>query len=216
MAVGENTYALTTLERVQRHLGQDGISGRDEDQIVKLINEVSARAETHMGRHVLSRAYTHNGTILPRLPSEGGTKLWLPEAPVTAVATLKLRPDATALTEGWDEDFVVHAREGIVELVGGAEFWTGPGIVEITYTAGFLTSPAAGQEAWYGWTTAAADLHLAVTKQVAWEYRVKDPDRMGVVSRAVEGVNVAYMTETWLPEVRETLDKYRRVPAVWL
>lgn len=218
MAVAENTYALTDLERVKRHLGPAlDRSKTDDTEIGKLINEVSARVEHECGRHFLSQTWTHDGTTLPRLNSTGGKTLWLPEAPVTAVSSLKVTPDGPALTEGWNEDFVVHAREGIVELVGeGVAFYEAPGVVEVTYTAGYLTSPAAGTEAWYGWTTAAADLILAVTQQVAWEYRVKDADRQGVISRAVEGVNVSYLTDPWLPSVKRVLEQYRRAPAVWL
>lgn len=215
MAEVEGVYDLTTVARVQQHLGPD--AGRVEtEELVKLIRETGARMERFCGRKFRSRAYAHNGTTLPRLTSYGGTHLWLPQAPVTAVSSLKLTPDDAALTEGWNEDFVVHADAGIIELVGGWEFREAPRIVEITYTAGWITSPTTAQElAGWGWGSA-EDVELACVQQTAWAFRGKERVKEGVASRSFEGVTTAYLTDEWLPEVKAVLESYRRTPAVWL
>jgi hypothetical protein len=211
MANAENTYALTSLERVRQHLGPEG-STRSQQQDVELahlINNVSAAMEKYCGRFFRSRTYTHDGTTLPRLDSCAGTKLWVPNAPITSVTSLKTSPLDTALTE-WDGttgDFVVVAEEGLIELLTTA-FYEQRRIVELTYVGGYLDTPAAGQYG-YGWDVAAADLQLACIQQVCWVYRGKERVKEGISSRSFEGVTTAYMTDAWLPEVKETLDRYR-------
>lgn len=211
MAQVEHAEALTTLERVKQHAQ---IESEDYDaELTALINEVSARVETFLGRHVISRQWVHDGSAAdnPRLDSYGGTELFLPEAPITAVSTLKVYPTHTALTEGYDEDFVVDASAGIIELVNGNCFYRGRQLVEITYTAGYLSSATAGQESWlFGMDQASADIRLAATIQTAWSFHQKQRQREGVASMTSEGVSVQYLTDAWVPEVRDMLEPHRR------
>lgn len=211
MAVSENTYALTTLERVKEH--GDIKAVRSDAELVHLINEVSARIETALGRHLISRVWTHDGTTLPRLDSCGGALLWLPERPVTAVSSLKVYPTSDALTEGYDEDFLIRNHEGIIELVNGNSFYSGRQLVAITYTAGYLTTGTASQLMVYGWNEKAADLQLAATMQTVWQWHQKEREREGVASRSEAGVSVSYLNDTWLPEVADILARYA-APAI--
>lgn len=211
MAQVENSESLTTLERVKEHAL---VTSEDYDsEITKLIKETTARIQTFLGRHVLSRQWVHDGSAADnyRLDSHGGTTLFLPEAPITAVSTLKTYPTLTALTEGYDEDFVIRNREGIIELVNGNYFYDATGVVEITYTAGYLLTPASGQYTWtYGYDDASADIRLAATIQTAWQFHQKQRQREGVASMTSEGVSIQYMTQPWVPEVLDMLTPYRR------
>jgi len=209
MAVSENTYALTSLERVKEH--GDIKAMRSDAELVHLINAVSARIETALGRHLISRTWTHDGSTLPRLSSHGGAKLWLPERPVTSVTTLKTYPTHDALTEGYDEDFLIHHQEGMIELVNGNSFYIGSQLVEITYVAGYLTSGTASQLMLYGWNEKAADLQLAATIQTVWQWHQKEREREGVASRSEAGISVSYLNDTWLPEVADILARYSGV-----
>ena len=134
MGVVINTLAMTSLERVKAHAG---IGGHENDQeIVILINEVSSRVEGYLGRKIRSREHDHDGTTLPRMNTYGGTELILPQWPATSVSVLKLHPDLDALTEGYDEDFVVEEDAGIITLINGQTFSARPRVCEITYEAG--------------------------------------------------------------------------------
>jgi hypothetical protein len=210
MPVKENAYALTGLARVKQH---GGITGNENDaELDVLINEVSARIEGFTGRHFLSRQWVHDGTVLPRLDSHGGTELFLRESPITAVASLKTYPTATALTEGYASDFVVHADQGVIELINGHVFLKAPRVVEITYTAGYSSTLSTEAQTWlWGQDEASGDIRLAATKQVVWEFRQKQREREGIASRSEAGATVTYLTGEWLPEVAEILKRYRRM-----
>lgn len=210
MAESESAYALASVARVVQYMGSDA-SRLDTEEVLKTIRAVGSAMEDYCGRRFRSREYVHDGTTLPRLDSTGGRCLWLPNAPVTAVSSLKTYPNGTALTE-WDGttgDYVVGAKEGVVELLW-SEFWNQRRCVEITYTGGFLSSATDAQKLLgYSWEENAEDVRLACVKQTAWVLRGKDRVKDGVVSRSFEGVTTAYLTDTWLPEVKEVLDRHR-------
>lgn len=218
MAEVESAYALTTVPRVQQHLGPD--AGRlDTEEMVKVIRAVSVAMEKECGRKFRSRTYTHDGTTLHRLDSHGGKKLWVPNAPVTSVTSLKIHPSATALTEwnGTTGEYVVVAEEGLIELLD-LEFYNQRRVVELTYVGGFLDAPTTAQEtAGFGWDASAEDVEFACVQQVCWVLRGKDRAKEGVASRSFEGVTTAYLTDAWLPEVKEVLDRWRweRSVASW-
>ena len=217
MAQVEHDTSLTSLERVKQHALID--SEAYDAELTTLIKEVSARVQQYLGRHVLSRTWIHVGTqsYYPRLNSYGGTLLFLPEMPITSVtaSTFKLIPSSTALVEGWDKDFVVHSHEGIIELVNGRSFYTGSGIVELIYTAGYLTAPSAGQESWlYGYDEASAQIRHATTIQTAAVFHAKQRLREGVASISSEGVSVQYLSGAWHPEAQDILERMRvRMPS---
>lgn len=211
--VKENAYALTGLDRVKAHIGIADSTHDHDTELDRLINEVSARIETYCHRHFRSRTWTHDGTTLPRLDSYGGNKLWLPESPVTGVTadSFKLYPTNEALTEGYDEDFLVDAMTGCIRLVGGQGFYNGEQLVTITYTAGYTAAAGTDADWLYSWDHNAADLELAAVKQIAWAFTQKDREKEGVASRSLEGSTVTYLTTPWLPEVKDILDTYARV-----
>jgi hypothetical protein len=208
MPVKENTYALTDLERVKAH--GDITGDRANTELVLLVNEVSARIESFLGRHLLSRTWTHDGTSLPRLDSHGGTRLYLPEWPVTSVTSLKTYPTNSALTEGYDEDFLVDNSTGIIRLLNQS-FWDAPQVVEITYVAGYKTGLSSGQEWLWGQDEVSAELRLAATKQTVWEFRQKDREREGIASRSEAGTTVSFLQTAWLPEVEDILRRHQRI-----
>jgi hypothetical protein len=194
MATVENTYALTDLERVKKWAGI--VSGDDDDEITRVINEVSAEIEGRCGRQFISRTYTHDGDVaggnLPRLDSFGGTRLWLPQLPVTSVTTLKVYPTHSALTEGYDEDFVIGHDEGMIELVNGNGFYRGRQLVEITYVAGYLTAPGETQGWAWGWNVDAAEIQEAATVLSAFRFNQKNRQREGIASISEGGATVSY------------------------
>jgi hypothetical protein len=67
----------------------------------------------------------------------GRSKLFLPELPVTAVASVV--EDGETLTEGSDEDYQV-ANHGVLHRVG-QDWEAGVQIVVVTYTHGYATIP---------------------------------------------------------------------------
>lgn len=213
----------TTTERTDPLYSLDGVkawmdtkTGLNDALILEIGNQVSAFVERYCGRKFRSASYTHDGTTLERLTPHNLTDLWLPNAPVTAVSSLKAYNGGTALTEstdGYTGDFVVHQGIGLVRLINGNGFpYQGLPSVEITYTGGYLASGAAAAlRKEFGWDDAAGDLQTAVNKQIAWLYDRRKHETEGVASVSSGGTTVQYLTDALLPDVRETLDSYCRI-----
>lgn len=208
MPIKELPYALTDLARVKAHAGITTV--QHDVELDTLINEVSSRIEGFLGRHLWHRTWTHDGTTLPRLDSLGGTRLFLPEWPVTAVASVKAYPTGPALVAGYDRDYVADAAKGILRLVNGGEWYDAPQVVEITYDAGYKTGLTGGTEWLWGQDEVGGELRLAATMQTVWQFRQKDREREGVASRSEAGATVSYLVASWLPEVEEILTRHRR------
>lgn len=210
MGVKLSSVALTSLERVYDYLGRDASSGRDDAILLETINAVSAWCERYCGRNFLSRTYTHDGTTLPRLTGDGSSTIFLRNYPVTAVSSLKLWPNQTALTEGWDEDFVVDKWHGVIRLLWRRTFrW--PESLEVTYTGGYIqaTQPYDASELEFGWESAGQDIELSIVKQVAEMYHRKTRQRDGLVSQSVEGVSSTFTEKALLADVKKVWDSVR-------
>jgi hypothetical protein len=211
MAEAVNALSLVNLDDAADFIG--ATSDRRNVVIAELVKGVSARIEGALGRKVRSRTWTHDGTTLPRLNSRGGTKLWLPNVPVTSISTLKLDPDATALTQGWDEDFEVDADTGRIDLYSGS-FLNRLRVVEITYAGGYLNDAAASavQAYVYGYDDRSSDIRLACLQQIQFEYHRFLHQEEGILSRSEEGVSVQYVNTEFLPSVQGVIDRYRFDP----
>jgi hypothetical protein len=214
MPTTESDQALISLERAKKHAGIT--STEDDAELVRLINEVSARFSRFCGRRFVSDSYTHDGTTLPRLVVRHPRMLWAENMPITAVSSLVNYSGGQTITESTDggvssTGYVIHADMGLIELVGYEFPYLNRQTVELTYTAGYqATNADAEQLQRWGLEERAGDLVTACAMQVAWTFHHKDRTREGIASVSSGGSTVAYLTDEYLPEVLEVLQAYRR------
>lgn len=211
-----NQYALTSLEMVNYVLGRK-VGADDEALVLKHINAVSARFEGARGcqRKLKSRTYVHDGNTLPMLRPRDATKLILGNPPITGIATLKADPSGSALSESTDGgqsgDFIlVDMWTGLVELLSTTFLYPSRfPVVACTYTGGFVTGLVGNKLEEWGWETVAADVELAVARQVAHEIRVSEKGYEGVTSVSESETTISFTEKPWLPQVMETIKGFR-------
>lgn len=205
-----NTLSLMTLDEARAYL-------REPDPtynlaVTLLVKGVSARIQSAMNRRIRSRTWTHDGSVLPRLDSHGGSCIWLPNVPVTAMSVLKVDPDQGALTLGWNDDYEFDPFTGKVSLLNGSWFWNRPKVVEITYVGGYLDDADAGsvsEEYVWGYDDRSADIRLAALQQLKFEWDQWKNEDDGVASRSEEGVSVTFSQSELIPRVQAVVERYR-------
>ena len=205
-----SSFDLVSLGRVKEWLGKTAQSGDHDALLQRLIHAVSGWVHSFCGRDsFLSQTYTHDGTTMRRLPGSGTEVLVLPNAPVTTITTLKRAPDESALTRGWDKDYVCDPWDGSVVLLDGAVFEDMDESVEITYTAGYFGSGAsAAQRLEFGLEEHAADLLQSVVDQIEAMWKMRGQQTL--VSVAGESGTFAFQPDLLLPHVRAAWKRYSR------
>jgi len=180
---------LTTLEKVKSFLTIDNTD--DDISLQRILTAVSRYVEGYCDRPFISASFTeyHNG--------HGNNAVILDNYPVTAIASLyddtsRIYSASTLIpaTEYvWWED-------GRVELDSGGTFSSGKKNIKCTYTA--------------GWPQASIpeDIQLAVWRICQFIYKdsktsIAGPDQLDVAGMIIKFKN---------SEVREILDRYRRIP----
>lgn len=211
-----NALSLVSLDEARAWLNLDSGDQRTNIVLSLIVKGVSARMESAMGRKILSRTWTHDASTLDRLDSHGGIRLWLRNTPVTAISVLKIDPDGSALTKGWDSDYEVDSATGELLLRNGYVFWDRQKVVEITYVGGYLSDSGAGNtsEPWvWGYDDRSSDIRLAAMQQTKFEYDKWRHEEDGVLTRSEEGVSVTYPQGEFLPRVQSVVDRYRFDPS---
>jgi len=114
------------------------------------------------------------------------------------VSSVSIKLVSGDVEEVVDADYyVVNASRGVVKMRSG-ELQVGRDGVYITFSGG------------YGDESAPSDLRYKVIKQASYEFRRrKDPGLSGV--RYPDGSVSKYEVSEWLPDVEETLNRYRRI-----
>lgn len=190
--------ALTSSDRVKRFLA---VTGTTLDALIdELIPSVSEAIESYTGRVFASTAVTgerHDG------PGVRG-RITLAHYPVISVQEVRegyTTPDV--LVEG--TDFDIDAKVGqLVRLSDGAptNWQRGERVIGVDYTHGFASVPE--------------DVAHAATLQVAWQVKQSD-QRGGGLGYRTQGIgdwSAGSVTDAWLPEVREVLDRYRNTARI--
>jgi hypothetical protein len=176
---------LTTLAAVKAY---GSIAGAELDaMLTALISRASAAVENFLQGSVLSASYTEtrHGT--------GGQAMLLAEYPVTAASTVTVNgqpiPKATAFgqTGWWLSDRTI--------LLVGYSFARGRNNVQVTYTAGYATTPP--------------DIEQAVIETVM--LALKRRDHIDISSKALAGETISFITADLTPSAKAVLSSYRRV-----
>ena len=176
---------LTTLANIKAWLALS--TGSDDAVLARLITATSSYIQSWLGRTLAVTAYdeVRNG--------QGGTRMAFANAPVTAVASLRLGrvtipPVSGPHTAGYlFDDTLLYLR--------GHAFWEGEQNVSISYSAGFATIPP--------------EIEQACIELVAQRYRERD--RIGRSSTSLQGESAAFVVKDLSPDVQTILQKYQKV-----
>jgi len=181
MATGD----LTTLDQVKEYLR---LPESDHDVLLaRLITAASEWFRSQTDRKILASACTETWS------GDGGTVRYLPEYPVTAIASLTVDGSAIAArTTG--NGYVLDQDTGRVSLVGYT-FTKGSLNCTATYTGGFAVAPP--------------DVVQAVLEMVA--LRFKDRDHIGQSSAVLNGESHVFLGGGNLPHIQSVVDSYRRL-----
>jgi uncharacterized phiE125 gp8 family phage protein len=137
-----------------------------------------------------------------KLHGTGRPTLLLPRWPVVSIASIK--ENDTTLVEGDDEDYVIDSNIGAVDRMNGGTWSKGTqNIILTSFVAGYVAS-GTGQNM-------PEDLRLACMKQVAYELQQYKRKDWGETSRSLPDGSYQRVASGLLPEVKQTLDHYRRI-----
>lgn len=209
MAV-DTTIALITLADAKAYL-KVATGTTSEDTIISdLINECSVWINSYCGRKLVDPTFggTVGAAYTEYYDGNGGPDLFLRQWPVIVVTSLYI--DALRV---WDAptqvdlaaDVQVDSESGILTLWNNQSiFGRGVGNVRVIYRAGYIHG-----------VNVPHDLQMACRKLVAWKYyQDYSQRRFGVASESTGDRQVNYTEEALLPDVKQILDRYRRMLTV--
>lgn len=183
---------FTSLERVKSHAKITGTT--NDSLILEMIGGVSKMIQQFCQRCILQRTFTDERYD----PSGNFDELLLNQYPIIGNPVVK--QDGVTLTI--NVDYSVDLNSGILRRVSGDVKMNWSGEVLVTYTAGFVRTPA--------------DIRLAATKQVRHEFRqsAHGGDRLGERAHQLEtGGSSTWEPDGLLPSTREAIAPYRQLRA---
>lgn len=188
--------AFTDISRVKALLN---ITSTGENTVLQYyVDSVSRKVEGYINNYALETGRTEYYNVEPYQKS-----LTLRCAPVASITSIHDDVDWT-----FGSDSLISSTDYRLDSVNGQVYFKtdlvgGPQSVQVIYTGGLGTDYsdviANGFE----------DLVLAVDQQIVYEYKRRDTEDLNSYSDAAGNVSVAAPL-TWLPHVREVLDRYRR------
>jgi hypothetical protein len=168
--------------------------GLDDGVLTRLVTAASTFIQTWLSRQIASQSYDElrDGHGKQRLP--------LANYPVTAITMVTV--DGVAIPPAPDTISPGYRLVNDHVILNGYWFTRGMGNVEITYTAGYSSTPA--------------DIEQACIELCALKYRARD--RIGLVSQAM-GVaggtqTTAYTQKDMTDEIKTLLQRYRKVAPI--
>lgn len=187
MATGD----LTTLANVKAYLSPPLTTTADDALLARLITAGSAFIQSWLNRSIATASYseTRNGG--------GGTRLFLRNRPVTAIAALSVDGVAIAPSNPAPTGAGYLFDDSSVYLVGHC-FTKGAQNVTVQYTAGFAATPP--------------EIEQACIALVALRY--KERERIGHASKTLAGETVAFQQKDMPADVATLLDQYRNLVPV--
>ncbi len=154
----------------------------DSDPLLsQLIASSSAWMKSWMNRDIVAKSYSRT------FDSHGGRSIFLPQYPVTAVASVTV--DGVVLpTSQW-----ILTGTGVSLLAGN--FPRGAGRVAIAWTAGYTVIPD--------------DLAHACVELVAWRFR--EIPNLRASTKNVGGETITFQTSAMPPQVESLLSNWKNV-----
>ena len=195
---------LTTLARVKVHLeggGADPLGGEDQDwdtYLEELIGAYSSQMETYLGRASLAESRTETFDVSP------GQRIFILKG-YPNVAITSIRHDYDRAFTGstiTTADYTLDDDQGLLHIDRYA-LTPGNQVLRVVYTGGLATTVTA-------FVGAFPDLAHACDLQVA--YHFKRADNLGATAQSFGDQNKSWVGALdWLPTVKATLDRHRRV-----
>jgi hypothetical protein len=211
MTVELDTYALVTLDEAKNYLMEDPVADldREEDLINRLINGISAAAETYMNRKIIARDYTEDQD------GSGTDSMQLRQYPIVSL---------TSVCVDWERNFpvglnialsdiIIYSEEGKIvrspsglniyideetgKIVKYSTFARGKKNVRTIYNAGYATVPH--------------DIKHVVLQEIVWHYENTTKKKLGVQAVAAVGENVSVFIGELLPTTKMVLSAYRKL-----
>lgn len=179
------TGDLTTLPNAKAWLGV-GTSG-DDALLTRLVTAASQYIQAWLNRSIASASYTDT------FDGTGKTKLMLGNYPITAVASVTVDGTAIPASTGPTTPGYVFTRTAI--MLRSYAFSCGVQNVVIAYTAGYTATPP--------------ELEQACIELIALRYRERD--RIGQVSKSVNGEVVAFSQKDMSDDIKTILSNYKKV-----
>jgi len=187
----DTTIALVTLADVRAMVGKESTDTADDPILEMMIDGVSARFNSHVGRRLLELTET-----TAYLDGNGRDTLLLPRYPLVTIEAVT--ENGAVLTEG---EYRLYSDRGALVRLGGGRWARGrKNIVLSSYKAGW---PLAGIP---------KDLKYAALVQIAADYQEYRTKSWGEISRSFsDGSITRRETGAFLEQVRAVLDRYRDV-----
>lgn len=195
---------LTTLANAKAWLNVPTTVTGDDAMLQRVITAASQFVQTYLNRTIASTAYSESIT------GSGSNTLALPNYPITAVSSLSIRgvpiaasPDGVQVGYVFDDRFLyLIGNAGFGQFPNGADGkfpkWPPLG-VQVSYTAGFASTPA--------------DVEQAVLELIGLKYG-GDRTHFGQVSKTINGEVVSFSVADMPASVRTLLNNFRKVVPV--
>jgi uncharacterized phiE125 gp8 family phage protein len=182
-------WALITLQDAKELVD---VKDATRDGLLEgLIHSISQGFESYTRRKLAARTFTN---VLYDGP--GDNELWLPNYPITNIASITEGGVALAST-----DYLLYAEQGLLRKAEGGAWTSERQGIKITYTAGFVVQT--------GTITLPYDLKMACQKQIAHEFQMQKQKSWGEASRSfADGSQTFTETGGFLKAVRDVLDLY--------
>lgn len=170
-----NANALVTYEYFIEMMGTDKYPPDMRDRVVGLINWISSKAISVVGRPILSNTFT---TVLDGL---GSCRLYLPMVPVASVESIVIDClrifDVEPIT-----NYYLDGESGVVTRNDGI-FPSGSSNVKVVYTAGYTQD------------TLPEEVKKACLEAIQTAWNRQNDNSYGVTSRSdPNGISVSYET----------------------
>lgn len=186
--------ALLTIANAKTYCGI--LDATWDATLAVIINAVSEAFNSSCGRALAKTTYADN-----YIDGNGERDLLLPRYPIVEVSALT--ENDVALTEGTTADYVLYTDEGRLHRLG--RWYKGPKTIKLTYKAGYVAIPGAGET-----ENLPADLALAIRIQVAHEWQKMKSSAWGETARSFPDGSITYLSKKeFLPEVEQVLARYR-------
>ncbi|PFH29140.1 head-tail connector protein [Burkholderia sp. JKS000303] len=200
MAAGD----LTTLANAKAWINVPANLTGDDAMLTRLISAASQFVQTYLNRTIASTTYTESHT------GSASNTLALPNYPITGVSSLSIRgvpiaasPDGVQVGYVFDDRFLyLIGNVGFGGFPNGADGkfpkWPPLG-VQVTYTAGFASTPL--------------DIEQATLELIGLKY-AGDRTHFGQSSKSINGEVVSFSVADMPASVRTLLNNYRKVVPV--
>ncbi|HEY1503366.1 MAG TPA: head-tail connector protein [Stellaceae bacterium] len=182
------TGDLTTLANVKAYLSPPLVTTADDALLSRLVTAASQFIQSWLNRTIAAASYTETRS------GAGGTRLFLRNRPVTAVASVTVDGVAIAASSPAPMGDGYLFDDSSVFLIGHS-FTRAAQNVTVQYTAGYASTPP--------------EIEQACIALVALRY--KERDRIGQASKNVGGETVSFQQKDMPADVATILDQYRNV-----